>query len=261
MMYTPPRNSTPTMIVGHLELIARGLNPSSLTLDPQDALFGKVQRIGNRTPGMHDNRTSVEDLLSDIPRGARKKTYTSGTTVFQAGDIANKLFFLANGSVDLIYINSNGKKKVITQYGGGSFFGEGGVFDPEKKRNTDAVTNRKSVIYKIEQKDLYDIHIDHPRIVQALLKQLSRRTHSLDEQIGNITFLKLESRIARILLDLTSSQNVIRNPKGTQIKISRKEIGEFAGCSREMAGRIIQDFVNKGLIEASGKTMVIYHRW
>jgi CRP/FNR family cyclic AMP-dependent transcriptional regulator len=48
------------------------------------------------------------------------------------------------------------------------------------------------------------------------------------------------------------------HPDGMQIKITRQELGKIAGCSREMAGRVLKALDENGLVSVSGKTIVVY---
>ena len=50
----------------------------------------------------------------------------------------------------------------------------------------------------------------------------------------------------------------MRSSLGSQIKITRQEIGRIVGCSREMAGRVLKVLEEQGLLTARGKTMVVY---
>ena len=47
------------------------------------------------------------------------------------------------------------------------------------------------------------------------------------------------------------------HPEGMQIRVTRQELGRLVGCSREMAGRVLKALQADGLIEASGKTIVV----
>ena len=44
---------------------------------------------------------------------------------------------------------------------------------------------------------------------------------------------------------------------GWQIKVSRQELGRIAGCSREVAGRILKSLEEEGIVDVSGHTMVV----
>jgi CRP/FNR family transcriptional regulator, cyclic AMP receptor protein len=48
------------------------------------------------------------------------------------------------------------------------------------------------------------------------------------------------------------------HPNGMQIKITRQDIAKIVGCSREMAGRVLKELEDEKLIEAHGKTIVVY---
>jgi CRP/FNR family cyclic AMP-dependent transcriptional regulator len=43
-----------------------------------------------------------------------------------------------------------------------------------------------------------------------------------------------------------------------QIKISHTELGKIVGCSRVMAGRVMKNMEQQGLIAAKGKTVVVF---
>jgi CRP/FNR family cyclic AMP-dependent transcriptional regulator len=47
------------------------------------------------------------------------------------------------------------------------------------------------------------------------------------------------------------------HPDGMQIKVTRQELGKIVGCSREMAGRVLKNLEEEGLVAVSGKTMVV----
>ncbi len=48
------------------------------------------------------------------------------------------------------------------------------------------------------------------------------------------------------------------HPQGTQIRVSRQELARIVGCSREMAGRVLKQLQEQGLLHARGKTIVVY---
>jgi CRP/FNR family cyclic AMP-dependent transcriptional regulator len=48
------------------------------------------------------------------------------------------------------------------------------------------------------------------------------------------------------------------HPDGMQIRVTRQELGRIVGCSREMVGRVLKEMEQKGLLEAHGKTIVVY---
>ena len=73
-----------------------------------------------------------------------------------------------------------------------------------------------------------------------------------------LAFLDVTGRIAQTLLNLAKQPDAMTHPDGMQIKITRQEIGQIVGCSRETVGRILKMLEDQNLISAHGKTIVVY---
>lgn len=54
-------------------------------------------------------------------------------------------------------------------------------------------------------------------------------------------------------MNLAKQPEAMTHPDGMQIKITRQEIGQMVGCSRETVGRIIKMLEDQNLIHAHGK--------
>ena len=87
---------------------------------------------------------------------------------------------------------------------------------------------------------------------------MARRLRNTTRKVGDLAFLDVTGRVARTLLDLSKEPDAMTHPDGMQIKITRQEIGRIVGCSREMVGRVLKTLEEQGLVDVSGKTMVVY---
>jgi len=76
-------------------------------------------------------------------------------------------------------------------------------------------------------------------------------------KVGDLAFMDVTGRVAGCLLELCKQPDAMTHPDGMQIKITRQEIARIVGCSREMAGRILKDMQDMGLIHAQGMTVVL----
>ena len=97
-----------------------------------------------------------------------------------------------------------------------------------------------------------------PDILMRLSAQMARRLQVTSEKVGNLAFLDVTGRIAQTLLNLAKQPDAMTHPDGMQIKITRQEIGQIVGCSRETVGRILKMLEDQNLISAHGKTIVVY---
>ena len=98
----------------------------------------------------------------------------------------------------------------------------------------------------------------NPEILMFLTAQLSKRLQNTSRQVTNLAFLDVAGRIAQALMHLAKQPEAMTHPDGMQIKITRQEIGQMVGCSRETVGRIIKMLEDQNLIHAHGKTIVVY---
>lgn len=98
----------------------------------------------------------------------------------------------------------------------------------------------------------------NPDILMRLSAQMARRLQVTSEKVGNLAFLDVTGRIAQTLLNLAKQPDAMTHPDGMQIKITRQEIGQIVGCSRETVGRILKMLEDQNLISAHGKTIVVY---
>mgnify|MGYP000060581770 CR=1 FL=1 len=87
---------------------------------------------------------------------------------------------------------------------------------------------------------------------------VAERLRNTTRKVGDLAFLDVTGRVARTLLDLCKQPDAMTHPDGMQIKITRQEIGQIVGCSRETVGRILKMLEDQELITAHGKTIVVF---
>ena len=102
------------------------------------------------------------------------------------------------------------------------------------------------------------IKAQFPDILFASATQMAVRLRKTTFKLKNLAFVDVSGRIAHTLMDLCKQPDAMTHPDGMQIKITRQELGKIAGCSREMAGRVLKALEEEGLVSVSGKTIVVY---
>lgn len=98
---------------------------------------------------------------------------------------------------------------------------------------------------------------EDPEILFMLSAQVFDRLIKTSQKVRDLIFLDVSGRIARTLLELSQQPDAMTHPDGMQIKITRQDIAKIVGCSREMAGRVLKELEEDGLISAHGKTIVV----
>ena len=170
---------------------------------------------------------------------------------------------LVSGQVTVFIEDEDGREIILTYLNKGDFIGEMGLFMPMPKRSV-MVRTRSScelaeISYnKLEQLFESDLRPYTKDILYALGRQLTDRLAATSQKVSHLAFLDVTGRIAGTLLELCKQPDAMTHPDGMQIRITRQEIGRIVGCSREMAGRVLKNLEEQGLISVSGKTIVVF---
>jgi CRP-like cAMP-binding protein len=88
------------------------------------------------------------DALNAI---VERKVYVAGDLIFSTGDLADALFFVEMGEVDIM---PAGKETVFATIGSGQGFGELSFFEPAGKRSASAFARQNTYVLRIPYEGL-----------------------------------------------------------------------------------------------------------
>jgi CRP/FNR family cyclic AMP-dependent transcriptional regulator len=206
------------------------------------------------------NFAAIEELC----RHCKIQQFPKKGIILRRGETSDSLYYLIKGSVTVTVQDDDGKEVVLTYLNSGDFIGEIGLFYRIKHRAACVRARTPCELAEIKydrleqlfEKDLRDIKAD---VLTAIGLQLAQRLLKTTRRVTQLAHMDVSGRVARILLDLCREPEAMSHPEGTQLHISRQEIGRMAGCSRETVGRILQQMAEEGMLEVSGMDIVVYH--
>lgn len=184
--------------------------------------------------------------------------YPAKSTMIHAGEKADTLYYIIKGSVAVLIKDEDGKEMILSYLNQGDFIGELGLFEEEPERTAWVRAKAACEVAEISYKKFRQLIQVNPEILMRLSTQMARRLQSTSQKVGNLAFLDVAGRIAQTLLHLAKQPDAMTHPDGMQIKITRQEIGQIVGCSRETVGRILKMLEEQELIHAHGKTIVVF---
>ena len=191
-----------------------------------------------------------------------KRKYPNRKIIIQPGDDAELMYYVMEGSVTVSSEDEEGREIVLGYLNAGEFLGEMGLFMRPDKRYVTVRAKEKVVIAEIgyhRLKSLLESELAPYKadIFYMIGLQLSNRLLTTRRKVNRLAFMDVSGRIARTLLDLCEEPDAMTHPDGMQIRITRQELSRIAGCSREMAGRVMKKLEEDGVITMSGKTIVV----
>ncbi|KAA2285126.1 cAMP-activated global transcriptional regulator CRP [Arenimonas fontis] len=192
-----------------------------------------------------------------------RRRYPSRNDVFRPGAPASSLYYVISGSLSVISEEPDGRELVLSYINAGEFIGEMGLFFSADERAVVVRTRTPCELAEINYDRLHQLFAgplaaECPRILYAIGLQLSKRLLDTSRKASRLAFMDVTGRIQRTLQDLCQEPDALSHPQGTQIRVSRQELARIVGCSREMAGRVLKQLQEQGVLHARGKTIVVY---
>lgn len=196
-------------------------------------------------------------VLEHFLENSHRKRYPKRSVIIHAGDPADTLYYIIRGSVRVMIEDDNGHEMVLAYLNKGDFFGEMGLFEIDQ-RSALIIARESCELAEMSYSKFKAITQENPEILFMLTSQMATRLRRTSRKVINLAFLDVTGRIAHTLLELARQPDAMTHPDGMQIRITRQEIAKIVGCSREMAGRVLKELQEQGLIHARGKTIVVY---
>lgn len=210
------------------------------------------RQAGERT---HDKLSLLRShpLFRDLPAaviehiGSYMKTrrVLRGTTIFAKGDPGSGLMGVLAGSVKVSVASVEGKDIVLNVFREGDVFGEIALLDG-RPRTADAIAMTDCELIVIERRDFVPFLSSNPPVMLKFIEILCSRLRHTSEQVQDITFLNLPTRLAKTLLQLTGGEEDSA-PRRTAA-ITQREISQMIGMSRESTNKQLRAREKRGWI-------------
>lgn len=182
---------------------------------------------------------------------ARLRPFKRGDVVFSKGDPGNALFAVCTGVVQITTLSSAGKNAVFSLINKGDIFGEIALLDG-KPRTTDAVAFTDCTLLMIERRDFIPLLRSNPEVAISLLEVLCAKLRRTTEQVEDLLFLDLRSRLVKTILRMSTA-----NKSGPSLAISQADLSNIVGMSREMINKQLQIWAKEGWIRLERRLITV----
>ena len=192
-------------------------------------------------------------LFRDLPAAViehlgsymKSRRAARGTTIFAKGDPGSGLMGVLAGTVKVSVASADGKDIVLNLFHEGEVFGEIALLDG-RPRTADATAMSDCELVVIERRDFVPFLSSHPDVMLKFIEILCSRLRRTSEQVQDITFLNLPTRLAKTLLQLTAAEDGSTTPR--RAAVTQREISQMIGISRESTNKQLRAWVKGGWI-------------
>lgn len=202
-----------------------------------------------------DLRDREVDKLLEI---VEQKNFIKDSVILTQDDLGDALFIIVSGKVKVALLGEEGKEIILSTLKEGDFFGEMSLLDGEP-RSASVIALEDSSLLIMRQDEFLNQIRRSPKIALKIMVEMSKRLRWADEKIGSLALLDVYGRVARVLLQLSKSEEG-GTKKGMIIKKrpTHQEIANMVGISRETVSRVLSDFSKEGYITIEGKEIIIH---
>ena len=204
------------------------------------------------------------DMLQHLPEGAldrlvRVTTVRScgtGESIFMRGDPGEAMMVVVDGRVRISRTSYDGREVVLAVLGPGDVLGEIAMIDG-RERTADAAALEPTDLLILHRREFHAFLLEHPQVAIELLVLVCRRMREADDQLEDLSFLPLRTRLAKRLVDLAAHFGKPTESGGVRIAMpmSQQFLASMIGTSREAVNKQLRAWEGEGII-AIGKRAV-----
>jgi CRP/FNR family cyclic AMP-dependent transcriptional regulator len=189
---------------------------------------------------------SAEEL-DQLIAVARMEEVRAKSPIFLKGDPGESMMAVVTGEVKISAPAADGREIVLAMMPAGEVFGEIALLDGcDRTADATAVTNCSLLV--IHRRDFLPFLNSHPQVAIRLLRVVCQRLRRTTEQVEDLLFLNLPSRLAKKLLYLSGSGEERQRERAPIIRQSQREIGNLVGLSRESINKQLSRWQKEGVL-------------
>lgn len=183
------------------------------------------------------------------------RTVKKGEPIFEEGDVVNGVYCITSGICKMSKLSANGKDQIVKLIKAGELLGQRSMISDEPA-NLSAVALEDMEVCFIPKTEILHFFDTNNQFSMNLMKTICGDLKETSDHLVSISQKTVKERLAETLIYL--QDNFGKNSDGSlHIQLSREELAGMIGTATESCIRLLSDFNKLGLIELSGKKIIL----
>jgi CRP/FNR family cyclic AMP-dependent transcriptional regulator len=183
--------------------------------------------------------------------------YKSGSQIFDMGDEADGLRIITQGAVRIWISEPQGRELTVAILEEGHSFGEVALLDGLPRTATATALEPTRCLF-VPHRAIDALLQENMKFAKEIIHSLCEILRRNTDEMTAISFLSLESRLARKLCDLAFSHAII---EGTTARFTRKfaqnDLAKMLGVTREAVNKRMMILTQEQLIETRDGFLIL----
>jgi CRP-like cAMP-binding protein len=178
-----------------------------------------------------------------------------GEVIFEEGENVNGIYCIKDGVCKLTKLSANGKDHIVKLVTKGELLGQRSMISDEPV-NLSAVALEDMQVCFIPKSEVMSFFDKNNQFSMNVMKTICGDLKEADDHMVNLAQKTVKERLAETLLHLhdTFGKN---EDNSLKIQLSRDELASIIGTATESCIRLLSDFNKLGLIELTGKKIIL----
>ena len=178
-----------------------------------------------------------------------------GEVIFEEGENVNGIYCIKDGICKLTKLSANGKDHIVKLVTKGELLGQRSMISDEPV-NLSAVALEDMQVCFIPKSEVMGYFDKNNQFSMNVMKSICGDLKEADDHMVNLAQKTVKERLAETLLYLhdTFGKN---DDNSLKVQLSRDDLASMIGTATESCIRLLSDFKKLGLIELTGKKIVL----
>jgi CRP/FNR family cyclic AMP-dependent transcriptional regulator len=197
-----------------------------------------------------------EDVRTNFLGLARRRTFTRHEVICHAGDTADSLHLVCRGRLSVQVALASGDVVMINVLNPGDYWGELALLRPDGQRTATIAALEPAETLVVNAAAFHRLCQAQPDVERTVTMMLANRVDELSQRLLEATYVGLDLRLYRRLLEL--SETYATGVAPVVIPLTQAQLAELSGGARASVNQILQGLADQGVVELSrGKVVVL----
>lgn len=178
-----------------------------------------------------------------------------GDVIFEEGENVNGIYCIKDGICKLTKLSANGKDHIVKLVTKGELLGQRSMISDEPV-NLSAVALEDMQVCFIPKSEVMGYFDKNNQFSMNVMKTICGDLKEADDHMVNLAQKTVKERLAETLLYLNDTFGK-NEDNSLKVQLSRDELASIIGTATESCIRLLSDFNKLGLIELTGKKIVL----
>ena len=183
------------------------------------------------------------------------RTIKKGEVIFEEGENVNGIFCIKDGVCKLTKLSPNGKDHIVKLVTKGELLGQRSMIS-EEPVNLSAVALEDMEVCFIPKSEVMGFFDKNNQFSMNVMKTICGDLKEADDHMVNLAQKTVKERLAETLLYLNDTFGK-NEDHSLKVQLSRDELASMIGTATESCIRLLSDFKKLGLIELTGKKIIL----